>query len=63
MEDVDIEKEEVLQEYWEDDDAASETDLEDSSGHATATHRFRGTVSILILDGESGLLNDLPRHL
>lgn len=55
VEDVDIEEEEVLQGHWEDDDAASETDLEDSSDHACATHKFRGTVSILILDGEDWL--------
>ncbi|KAL1623875.1 hypothetical protein SLS54_004341 [Diplodia seriata] len=46
--DVDIEKEEVLQRHWEDDDAASESNLEDIGYNPTATHSFRGTVSILV---------------
>lgn len=45
VEHVKIEKEEVLQEDWEDNDAAFETDLEELRNHATATHSFRGTVS------------------
>ncbi|KAK0663634.1 hypothetical protein DIS24_g869 [Lasiodiplodia hormozganensis] len=48
---VEVNKEEVLQEDWEGNFDAEETDLEcDGFGDSlTATHVFRGTVSILVL--------------
>ncbi|KAL1648713.1 hypothetical protein SLS58_001888 [Diplodia intermedia] len=53
VKDVDIEKKEVLQKRWEDDDAASESNLEDIGYNPTATHSFRGTALVMMSHDEA----------
>lgn len=55
--DASVDKEEILQQNWEDNDEASETDLENTYSDATATHVFRGTVSILVSDSQGRRTN------